>query len=79
MKTWKYIYNGETISVENKVMSCKLFINDKLADKKDGLECDAELLGKLNHGEKVRAVLGGVLEVQCKLYIDDVIQTPVAE
>lgn len=77
MKTWKYTFNNETIEVENSLSSCRLLINGTQADKKEGLMYEAELLGTLSSGEKVKARLGGMLEISCALYINDVKQNPI--
>lgn len=79
MKSWKYEYNHESIVVENSVSTCKLFINGSLADKRDGLMCEAELFGTLEHGETVKAHLGGLLEVSCSVHVNNMLLHPVVD
>lgn len=49
---------------------CELYINDKKVDEHKGLDFGANLIGKLDNGEQILAILhSGAFSVNCDLYI----------
>ena len=75
MEEWVYEFEGNTILVRNaKVV--ELVINGDVQDSIKGIRLKAELNGTLPSGKAVRATLGGFAEVECSLYVDDVVLTP---
>lgn len=73
-KIWNYLYNADRICVKNSLDSAELYINDQLQDRKTGISLQTELSGKLPSGESVKANLGGVLVMECTLFVDNVLQ-----
>lgn len=73
---WTYKYGNNTIIVKN-VKETELYVNDQLQDRKGGLSLRAELKGKLESGEDIRVSLGGTFNVDCTLFVNNVLQTPV--
>lgn len=74
--SWVYKYNGNVIVVKNE-KATELYVNDQLQDRKTGVFLKAELSGKLDSGEVIKVSLGGFMDVECSLFIDNVFQTPV--
>lgn len=72
---WIYTFNGNTIVVKNE-RAVELLVNDQVQDRKTGLSLKADLSGKLASGEVIKASLGGLIDVECNLFIDNVLQTP---
>lgn len=69
-KNWKCTYNGYTIEVKNTMSKCELYVNDKMIAEHKGLDLGANLIGKLDNGETVLAVLtSGMTDISCDLYI----------
>ena len=73
MKVWEENYNNNTIRVENQWHSERLYVNGILQDEQLGLAGRSRLWGKLPTGEIVKVSLGGVLTIQCRMFIDDTI------
>lgn len=73
---WTYKYGKHTIVVKNE-KATELYVNNELQDRKTGITLKAELTGKLESGEQIKASLGGVIDVECNLFVDNVLQTPV--
>lgn len=73
---WTYKYGQNTIVVKNE-KATELYVNGELQDRKTGLSLKANLNGKLQSGEEIKASLGGVFDVECSLFVDNVLQTPV--
>ena len=73
---WIYKYRGNTIVVKNE-RAVELLVNNQVQDRKTGIFLKADLTGKLDSGEKIKASLGGLVDVECSLFIDNVLQVPV--
>ena len=78
-KAWTYRYNGNTIEVRNSIAGEELFVNGKLQDKKTGLKLSSDLKGKLDSGEEIKASLGGAVKMQCSLFVNNELQTPIQQ
>lgn len=77
MEEWAYEFDGNTIIVRNgKVV--ELVINGEVQDSIKGIRLKAELNGTLPSGNSVKATLGGLVEVDCTLSVDDVVIAPVS-
>lgn len=76
-KVWTYKYGDNTIVVKNTAAEEALYVNDQLQDKKNGIALRSDLTGKLKTGEEIKASLGGMLSVECTLFVDNVLQEPV--
>ena len=75
MEEWVYEFEGNTILVRNaKVV--ELLINGEVQDSVKGIRLKAELNGTLPSGKSVKATLGGLVEVDCTLSVDDVVIEP---
>jgi len=75
-KTWTYKYGGNTIEVKNSVFSGEeLRVNGRLQNKQVNL-LSAQLTGKLDSGEEIKANIGGTWTIKCRLFIDHVLQEP---
>jgi len=57
MKTWGMMYGDTKISVENRVSTTKLMVDDKVVDQYEGLSPPAVLNCHLKNGEIVTAVV----------------------
>ena len=76
-KTWTYKYGGNTIVVTNSMFSGEeLTVNGRLQDKQVNL-FSAQLTGKLDTGEEIKANIGGTWTMQCRLFINHVLQEPI--
>ena len=73
---WTYRYGEHTIVVKNAVETT-LHVNGQLQDKVMGIMLQATLTGKLDSGEEIKVQIGGILNVECHLFIDNVLQTPI--
>ena len=73
--TWQYKFGKHTITVKNG-KATELYVDDKLQDRKTGISMNAVLTGKLETGEAIKASLGGLLKVECSLFVDNVLQKP---
>lgn len=73
---WKYKYGEHTIIVKNE-KTTELYVDDKLQDKKSGVRLNADLTGKLPSGETIKASLGGFVDIECSLFVDNVLQNPI--
>lgn len=76
MKSWKYKYDANEIEVRNG-SALELYVNGELQDVKYGVSDNADLFGKLESGETIKASVGGILKVKCSLFIDNALQNPV--
>lgn len=75
MEEWVYEFEGNSIIVRNgKVV--ELLINGEVQDSIKGVHLKVELIGTLPSGNNVRATLGGLIDVDCTLSVDDVVITP---
>ena len=75
-KKWVFHYNNNEIIITNKALYSSLSINGHLQDEKRGLSIHEELCGKLTSGEEVLVELtAGVSTVNCRLWIDKVLQS----
>ena len=77
MEEWIFEHEGSTILVRNG-KTVELLINGVCQDSVKGICLKAELNGTLPSGRKVKARLGGVLEVECTLSVDGEILRPTA-
>jgi len=77
-KTWTYQYNGSTIEVKNSMTLAELYVNGELQDNQKGLDFSGRLTGKLKSGEEIKASLGGNLSIECSLFINNELQTPIS-
>ena len=77
-KSWTYKYGEDTIVVENSwVDGEKLYVNGELHDHNRGVKANGSVVkGKLASGEEVKASLGGTVTIECSLFIDNKLQTP---
>ena len=72
MNEWYTEYEGNTIRIENRWSSERLFINDKLHDEGIGLSSRSKLLGKLPDGRLVKACIGsGFWRLKCVIFVED--------
>jgi len=78
-KTWTYKYGDNTIEVVNRASGEELRVNGELQDKQTGISDRSKLWGKLPTGEEIKASLGGVLTIECSLFIDNKLQTPIGK
>ena len=74
--SWIYEYKNHTIVVKN-AKATELYVDNELQDRKTGLTLKADLNGKLASGEVIKVSLGGFIDVECNLFIDNVLQTPI--
>ena len=68
---WNVDYENNTIKVENKVSTAKLFINDEVQDIYFGMAGFPRLTGKLSNGKDVKVVIGGDLKMHCAIFVDN--------
>lgn len=68
---WSVNVDGNTIRLENKLSTVKLFINDKIQDVYFGMIGAPRLTGKLPNGREVKAVMGGDLKMHCCIFVDN--------
>lgn len=73
---WTYKYKNHIIVVKNE-KTTELYVDDNLLDSISGVHLKIELNGKLDSGEEIKARLGGLIDVECLLSIDNVIQDPI--
>ena len=78
MEVWKYQYGENTIEVQNYGASgCGLFVNGQPQDEKRGLSfTGSRLNGKLDNGEEIKVSLGGVFKMECSLFVNNKLLTP---
>ncbi|MCL1916937.1 MAG: hypothetical protein FWG14_01270 [Peptococcaceae bacterium] len=80
MKVWKYQYGENIIEVRNKDgLGSDLFVNGQKQDEKLGIRFSSTHNGKLDSGEEVKASLGGTWKIECSLFVDNKLQTPIEE
>lgn len=68
---WTIDYENNTIKVENKSSTAKLFINDEVQDIYFGMVGSPRLTGKLNNGKDVKVVIGGDFKMHCAIFVDN--------
>ena len=68
---WSVDVDGNTIKLENKLSTVKLFVNDKVQDVYFGMIGAPHLTGKLPNGKEVKAVIGGDLKMHCCIFVDN--------
>lgn len=70
---WQASYDLDSIRVENKASSLKLFVNDKLQDVFLGSLSYVPpiLMGKLPGGKEVRVKVGGDFKMHCYIFVDN--------
>ena len=68
---WSVDVDGNTIRLENKLSTVKLFVNDKVQDVYFGMIGAPHLTGKLPNGKEVKAVIGGDLKMHCCIFVDN--------
>ena len=68
---WTVEYENDTIKVENKASTAKLFINDEVQDIYFGMIGSPRLTGKLSNGKDVKVVIGGDLKMHCAIFVDN--------
>lgn len=68
---WSIDVDGNTIRLENKLSTVKLFVNDKVQDVYFGMIGAPHLTGKLPNGKEVKAVIGGDLKMHCCIFVDN--------
>lgn len=76
-KVWMYKHGEDEIAVTNKLESTDLTVNNKVQDRKNGIMLTADLKGKTTAGKEIRASVGGLFTVDCSLFIDNELQTPI--
>ncbi len=74
--SWTYKYKEHTIIVKNG-KATELYVDGELQDRKTGFSLKADLSGKLASGEIIKVSLGGFVDVECSLFVDNVLQTPI--
>ncbi len=62
MKKWEINYNGNTIVVENRYYSEKLYINNELQDEQIGYSSRSRLWGQLQTGETIKVSIGAIFK-----------------
>lgn len=72
---WLYKFGSHSITVKNE-KAAELYVDGELQDRKTGISMNAVLTGNLKTGEAIKASLGGIFEVECNLFIDNVLQKP---
>jgi len=77
-RTWTYHYNGSTIEVKNSLTLAELYVNGKLQDNHNGLSFSGKLTGRLESGEEIKASLGGSFSIECSLFVNNELQTPIS-
>lgn len=73
---WTYKYKDHIIVVKNQ-KTTELYVDNTLVDSISGIHLKIELNGKLDSGEEIKARLGGPIDVECLLSIDNVILDPI--
>lgn len=73
---WTYKYGNHTITVKNE-KATELYVDGELQDQKRGISLKADLKGKLPGGEEIMVTVGGLIDVECMLHVDRVLQVPV--
>jgi len=68
---WTAEYENDTIKVENKASTVKLFVNDEVQDIYFGMIGSPRLTGKLSNGKDVKVVIGGDLKMHCAIFVDN--------
>ena len=68
---WSVDVDGNTIRLENKLSTVKLFVNDKVQDVYFGMIGAPHLTGKLPNGKEVKAGIGGDLKMHCCIFVDN--------
>lgn len=71
MKNWKVNYLGNTIVVENRTFSERLYINGELQDEQIGLAARSRLWGQLQTGEIIKVSIGSVLKMHCRIFVNN--------
>lgn len=74
---WKYQYGENSISVNSALAGSELRVNGQLQDRKNGFSLSTELSGKLPDGKEIKASVGGIMTVQCSLFVEHVLQKPI--
>jgi len=71
MWEWTVEYEGDTITVKNKISKAILYLNGKEIDRQGGLT-SASLIGKTSAGKSIRAVINaGMIKIHVSIYVDD--------
>lgn len=73
---WVYKYNNWSIIVKNG-KAVELYVDGQLQDRKTGIRLSADLHGCLPTGEEIKASIGGLVDVECSLFVNNALQTPV--
>ena len=70
---WSVEVNGNTIKLENKFKTAKLFVNDELQDIYLGVASFSNLrfTGKLPDGKEVKVIFGGDFNWHCYIFVDN--------
>jgi len=72
MWKWAVEYEGDIITVKNKMSKAILYLNGNEIDRQSGL-VGASLIGKTSSGKSIRAVLNsGLIKIHVNIYVDDV-------
>ena len=77
MRTWTYKHGNNTICVTNRSHVAELSVNGELQDRRRGWFASGPMTGKLPTGEEIKVDLNGVLSIQCSLFIDNKLQSPI--
>ncbi len=77
MEEWVYEFDGNVILVRNG-KEVELLVNGEVQTRIKGIHLKAELNGTLPSGNSVKATLGGFIEVDCTLSVDNVVIAPIA-
>ncbi|MBS4538485.1 hypothetical protein GOQ27_08410 [Clostridium sp. D2Q-11] len=71
MKNWEINYNGNSIVVENKAFSERLYVNGELQDEQIGFANRVRLWGNLETGEMIKVSIGGVFRMHCRIFVNN--------
>lgn len=78
-KTWDYMHGNDHIKVVNRAAREELYVNGELQDRHAGSLTNAHLTGALPGGEQIKAQLGGFWSVQCNLFVNNKLLTPMGK
>jgi hypothetical protein len=74
LDSWTIQYKGNLISVENSLMTARLYVNNELQDETYGWSFSERLYGRIPTGNntfsEVKVVLGGFWSVHCRIFVD---------
>lgn len=71
MKKWEINYCGNTIVVENRNCSERLYVNGDLQDEQIGFASRSRLWGELQTGEKIKVSIGYIIKMHCRIFVNN--------